>query len=411
MRANSFLTIVCVAVTISISTFGQEKNDAFTVGYVVSLQGDTLTGSIQFMDHFSSSQTCTFKPKGTSDIINYTPSELRSFGIKGKKYFVAQEISEDNATVKVFLECIIRGDVSLFYYQDRFFILKSDSEMDELLILEKSVKRDDKVFNVEVEAFKGTLQEAMNDCSTISQNIKSTDLNKKDLTKLFVEYYNCTMQGYNIFESVEYKIKLNTYLSLGSGLSGLKISKGLGSYAYLNDKKPTYTVPLFISFIVEYSQLSTKDKLRIRTGLMATFCTNELSYDLIPNNVSFELTIETIRLELPILVKYNLNGNRNGTYFFAGMGLNTFIKWDETLLVKSFSSANVLSEFSDLDKSILFPSLIGGLGYNLKINNHPVFIEFDYNGTQILKGKSISTLAFITNFGFKIGYSFGQDHF
>jgi len=133
---------------------------------------------------------------------------------------------------------------------------------------------------------------------------------------------------------------------------------------------------------------------------------NKLIYEIPNGNLIYDLTIKSIRLEIPIVAKYNLFEENKGPYILAGFGLNTFVSWDDKLQVKAYSSGNVISEHSDLDNSNLLPSIGGGLGYNLQINSRPLFIELNYNGAQIIQSKPNSSAVYVTNYEFKIGFIF-----
>jgi hypothetical protein len=406
MRNISIPILFFAVLLIEITSFGADKqDDEFLPGYVVTSKGDTIQGSILIKDHFFNTRNCFFKQTESSTPKQYLIEEVSAYGIKGKKYFKRATIKSQSATADVFLECIISGSSSLFSFEKSFF-LEHQGKIQELSIDKRMVTKENRTFAVNVNTYRSYLQEALNDCQTIHSLISSSDLTRKDLKKIFLAYYACNGQPFSEFESDNTGYKVNFNLAIGTALSSVAVSGGGGSYYFLDGKGPTFTYPIVVNFLFEFSQISIKDKFKVRTGLVVFFSNNKLIFEQ-TGNLIYDLTIDNIRLELPIVARYNLGTSNKGFYLVGGFGLNTFLKWDENLQVKVYSTGYVVSDSSDLHRGLLFPSLMGGTGYNFAINNRNLFVEADYNGTQILNKKSDnSPTSSFTNFGIRVGMSF-----
>lgn len=406
MRIIFFCLTFCIGQFYSNSVTAETgKDETYLAGYIVTNLSDTISGFILLKDHFFNTRNCFFKPNESSTPKQYLPKEISAYGVKGQKYFKRTTIESQSTTVDVFLECIFSGSSSLFYFEKDFF-LEKQGRMQKLTIDKRMVTKDSRTFSVSVNTYRSYLQEAMNDCQTIHDLISSSDLSKDDLTKLFLAYYKCNGQLFYQFESKNNSSKINFSLAIGTALSSVAVSNGGGSYYFLDDKGPTFTYPFVASFLVEFSQISIKDKIKVRTGLVVSFNNNKLIYEQ-TGNLIYDLTIKNIRLEIPIVARYNFSESNKGLYLIGGLGINTFLKWDESLQVRVYSTGFVVSDSSDLHRGLLFPSIMGGFGYNFEINSRTLFVETDYNGAQILNKESDNSPATsFTNFGIRVGMIF-----
>lgn len=94
-----------------------------------------------------------------------------------EKKYVAHTVTSGETSEKVFISCLVNGKVSLFYFQERYFI-DSANGLQELVTSTTNVTRDGKVYSQPLPVYKGVLQTAMGDCSTIHENLKNTSLKK-----------------------------------------------------------------------------------------------------------------------------------------------------------------------------------------------------------------------------------------
>jgi hypothetical protein len=406
MRNISIPIFVFALLLIEIASLGAYKqDDEFLPGYIVMSKGDTIQGYILVKDHFSNTHSCTFKTLNSEDSREYSPGELMSYGVKGKAYFVSAEVSTGDSMVKIFLDCIVSGDVSLFYVQNRYFI-ESQKKIEELTITKRDVKQGDKIYNVEVESYKGLLQESMKECKDIFKYLEKTKLNKKDLSELFIAYNICTKHPYKEFSNDENKVKLSVGLSAGYVASGLKLNSSLDSYSYINGMN-SFSPSLSTSFILKVSNIDIKDRFSFQTGIVLTFNNNRIYDEKKTSNLVYDLNIESIRIEIPFTVAYDIvKGRRGSTYFFLGFGLNSFIKWDETLSIKILSTSFLLDEKSELENNPFFFSMMGGLGQRFNTPRGAIILELGYNWSQILVTKEKPHSAYLNNISLSAGILF-----
>ncbi|MCC3156584.1 PorT family protein [Hymenobacter sp. 15J16-1T3B] len=180
----------------------------FQPGYVLSLSGDTLRGSINFRDWDQNPKTVEFRPaSGTSR--TYHTGGIRGFGVAGEQYTSAsvqvdasphqvQNLPSSPAFYarqdSIFLRTLVAGPKSLYYYKDRnskehFFIRQR--EQFELLIYKQYLQAKSIVAN---KGYIGQLQLYLADCPTLAPRLRGAAYTQQSLTDVFSAYYTCVGQ-------------------------------------------------------------------------------------------------------------------------------------------------------------------------------------------------------------------------
>ena len=397
-----FLSCVILFATYQ-NSLGQENN--FLPGFVVTSNNDTIRGSIQFKDRSFNSDNCVFKEASNSNPKTYKPGEIKSYSIGNKGSFYSHGVSTDVQIRNVFLECIVSGKVSLYNFDDRYF-MESKGRVQEIVVTKSTVKEGDKVYTMDLPVYKGILQTEMNDCPTIHQNISKTGFTKKELTQLFVDYHKCIGEDFTTYESEAGKIKVRFGLGVGVVASFFDLNSGGDpSFTYIDSKDPLQDVAVTPSLLMEFTVSGKKNKLRIRSGL--SYYSNEYHiYDENPAaNLGHSLTVEYARLEVPVLLKYYPLKSNQGLYALAGLGFNGIIQWEDKQVV-TVPPLYILSETSSLENNKYFTNILTGLGFEFKITGKPLFAEASYGWGPLVLSRTNMPSAIITGFTFSTGLLF-----
>lgn len=85
-------------------------------GYVITLEGDTLYGMIDFRTSAMNAKRCVFKQNGATEFKTYLPGEIDSYRfLHNGIYYVSKNVlKEDNTREMVFAEYVIRGNMNLY---------------------------------------------------------------------------------------------------------------------------------------------------------------------------------------------------------------------------------------------------------------------------------------------------------
>jgi Outer membrane protein beta-barrel domain len=408
MKRHSRVRLIVIFLIANIFSLGRStevlaQNDNFQPGYIVTAKNDTLKGFVMIDDHAFNTGNCVFKESVNGAQKKYTPEEVNVCGVVGKSYYYSSPVDVGGQTQKVFLECLVKGKVSLFFFQERYF-MTTETKTVELLSSKSKVTKGDQVFTVDLPVYKGILQVEMNDCGTIHENLKGTNLTSKALTRLFMDYHQCKGLTAVAFEAPSSKGGVRLGFSLGMLASGLSIkSEDHPSFYYLDNNDPMTDISFTPSFWIEFS---SKSKLRFRTGL-TYYSSKYHSYDEDKaTNLDHELTIKHSRIEMPLQLKYCPFNSNEGLYIVGGIGLNATIKWEDNEITKVRSSGYVLSEGPAFYNSSLMTNLLAGLGYEFNVKNRKLFAEVNYAHSQSVLTSQKTPVGTVNAITFNVGLLF-----
>lgn len=249
-------------------SFGQEN---YLKGYIVLPGGDTLHGFIDYRNWGINPNNISFKESLSSEKINYTPLNIEGFRVLDECYesgIFKTEISPTSTNnlnndaqlqIKIdtsFLQTIIRGEKSLYYYKNTFgkeqFYIKIDTTY-ELLIYKRYIKNqatNDVI--IENKMYLNQLVAYLNNCQTIQPKIKGLAYKKESLKKLFLTYYECTKSKIEFLKSNE-KITVETGI-----LSGLSLNPAYSSSSSTGsediESSANMSIGLFLNFVFPRNQ-------------------------------------------------------------------------------------------------------------------------------------------------------------
>lgn len=202
MKASKFVIYghFLLAIVLSSITLSAESQHISSDGYVIRTDGDTLYGRIRY-NGSRSSKTCILTSKGSKQ--EFSPDQLKGFGIGNNIYFSSQVISSD------FVEVIVDGELSLYRSGYIFYIRKYQ---DELRVLEagqikdtaevKNLGINENVYGYrENNRWKGVLTVLTSDCTDSYQTIQDITYDEKDLIRFVLEYNRCKGAKYINYRS------------------------------------------------------------------------------------------------------------------------------------------------------------------------------------------------------------------
>lgn len=202
-------------------------------GYVISLNGDTLLGDIDYRGDLSMSKLCKFK-HADNTVTEYSPSDIEAFRFTDSKYYVSREINSE----AVFLEYLIKGKVSIYYMRDakgnHYYIDKEDIGLTEIPYEEGIKDIDGKKMFYESTRHIGFISVFMQDAPELRSQIYMIKEPKHDnLIKLAEDYHNAVCDGEKciIYEKKQPLVKLSItpYAGLTKYMGFGQILKDVGA--------------------------------------------------------------------------------------------------------------------------------------------------------------------------------------
>ena len=115
MKKRIFFTFLFLSIYLT-ATFAQGN---FRRGFIITNEGDTVSGWIDFRTDARNMQVCDFRETETGATRSFLPGQIFGFRFYEEgKFHVSREIMISGIPRTVFLEFILQGNKNLFYYID-----------------------------------------------------------------------------------------------------------------------------------------------------------------------------------------------------------------------------------------------------------------------------------------------------
>lgn len=317
--------------------------DNLLPGKIITHDGDTINGQINYHDWASSPKSIEFvHSSGQVSILQ--AFEIRSFIVSGRKYTsgameinrsanesksISQNPSDLTVQDTAFVEVLVEGSKSLCYYVDdqfeEYFLAAYDDKF--VWLIYKEVLKDEEhggqVHSVTFEdaRFRGQLSFLFSDCPKMHSRIQNSSYRKPKLKQLFKSYMACTDQEIRFEEKDKYE-NLELRVLAGLNYSSLKQDQydNEGNYIFANSDFKNTLNPYFglsLNYILPFHQekLSLTSELSWNHYKTSAGSTSELE-DYFSFHQGYELSKSGLGLALMLDYSFFLKGS----HFFIGGG-------------------------------------------------------------------------------------------
>ncbi len=163
-------------------------------GYIITNLNDTVQGQIDFRTDERNTTVCDFYPAGSSQKESYKPGDIYAYRFTDDgKFYVTRKVTIDDSPQTVFLEYLIKGVVSLYYYRgetDRFFFENEEGQMVEAI---ENIQKIDTQSGHDVirtnKQYVGVMTWMFQNSDKVKKQLPKVDLTKSDLIKITKEYH------------------------------------------------------------------------------------------------------------------------------------------------------------------------------------------------------------------------------
>jgi hypothetical protein len=283
----------------------------FREGFVIMHAGDTLVGLINYREGTRSYDNIIFKESEKEISKIYKPNDISGFGFSDGRVFKSKNFNRSaNDSIKLFLEVVVKGVVSLYTSEGNFFIQKGDSTIYELTISRKEILRDGEKVIVVTKKYLEILSLLLSDSEEVKSLIPNTLLDKNPLIRI-VERYNSGINSPSVrYESRKPVVKFSAGLSAGLIMSHLNVNKGGDSNiskmnsAYENSNSFTIGLSLYVSFP------RTSEKISFQ---------GEMYYSKSEYNNPYTVKVGLTQLTIPIGLRYTFPVRKFSPYLNLGI--------------------------------------------------------------------------------------------
>jgi hypothetical protein len=345
-------------------------------GYIITNLTDTIYGS--FKDRNSFEKGVSFRQKNQNDFKTYSPNDIIGFSLENNLIFRSIEIPLDSTgSIKLFMQILVRGYMSLYYSVDGYFIIEKNSEIFFLKKKEDKIETNsNKSVNdvarvaIEDKRYMGIIKYLVSDCQDI--NLKFNDLNysPSDISKIVSCYNNC-MQPKT--KSQEWEAEKKRTFSFG-----LKFDYFINDMVSYNkngrDYDENFTGKQCISggLIIN---LKLNRKVSTQVEVLVTQRKANL-YKEIPYYSPEVQKWNMVYLEVPIAFYYTFPTHKIQPHIFAG-GLLGFKILDNSEFEYTYGDV-----YTNMSKKTVGYFLGSGLTFNV-FSNKKLHLEYYYEMTSL----------------------------
>jgi hypothetical protein len=171
-------------------------------GYIVTNNADTIFGLLNYRGSKANTTECKFRKTKKSDVINYTPNDIKAYRFIDGKYFISHLID----TKRVFIEFLINGTVDVYYYRDdlgeHYLVSNDDNTLTELKYGDIEYFVGSQRYTRKNNSYQGVLKANFAKSPTITKRVEDINITHKSLIKIAKDYHNevCSNETCIIYE-------------------------------------------------------------------------------------------------------------------------------------------------------------------------------------------------------------------
>lgn len=322
--------LVAIAVCAVQMAFSQTD---FRKGFVITSNGDTLSGLVDYRESGRAYKSCDFKGAPDQNIVTYEPKDVLGYGFANDKFFASKQVTlKDQPSSLVFVEVIVKGLASLYKYEESYFVEKTEGGLHQLTNERKEGLTKDMRVLRNTNKHIGTLNMLLFDCSEIRGKIQKASLTEKSLSALVEDYNKC--MGHS---STTYKAKKPWTKAIVGISGGLNVSEvsfiAEGAYAHLTGNFEKSKSPMVgLSFDLMSPRLSERLSFHADVFYLKSSFYNYTQFATPSTRTTNFVTIELQQLKIPFGLRYTFPARIFTPYVNFGISTTRHLKFVSNLV-------------------------------------------------------------------------------
>lgn len=221
---NYIAAILLSAILLKPCVSMAQKPDRYKEGYLLTTEGDTLHGYIQYLDWAINPEVIAFKKQLTDEARFVSVQDAKGFFVADELY-LSYSVEYDSSSIQesrmgrnsafelkkeqVFLYVLVQTEnLSLLTYKDarlreHFFILPENGDIQWLKHKKYKKTEGGAEMITEVRAYQGQLAYYMSGCPQLSSKISGAAYHRRILLPLFNEYSKCMGKSITSYSNKE----------------------------------------------------------------------------------------------------------------------------------------------------------------------------------------------------------------
>jgi hypothetical protein len=389
------LLFVSILLGFGIQSYSQSE---YQEGYVITLKSDTIKGLI----NVSNSNACVFKRSHEDqEQITYLPDDIQGYGYPNHFIASRQVSTKDGKEIRAFVDCLLKGDATLYQYQNSFYIEKTDTlflALNKTATSGASAKSTDNARISTAGNYLGILSYLFMDCQEIRQKISTIKYTRSSLTSIVKDYNQCKSKDFVQYESGQPSIKVEIGLFSGVNFNALKMQTNDTNNDFLLSEPTYHSLSVVLGADARLSWPRSANKFALSAGAMYLSGNYEIN-ETIHNSIGTDLyqgTIKTSELKIPLGVNYVLSNNKIKPYISGGFSMSFILQHSADF--SRFHDDDYSEDYTDEYELFQFipmvpPTAWFGMGTSTFLSaKSDVFLELRYETpSNISNSDNIST--------------------
>lgn len=340
-------TLLIVYSFFFITTSLQAQKSDYQKVCIITNDNDTIYGEASLNTDRVNALECNYRDTITGATRTYRPGEIAAYRfLPNGKLYVSKSIKINDAPPVVFLECLVEGGLTLYYYRNAlntFYFLENQKnemvEMDNKEVELWADNTDKKRYGGVNQKYKGVTAYMMNDWDEANDRVKRLRLNHKSMMKIVSDYNEavCTSDSCIIYTSND-PTPLQIRFAVLGGITSLVLHNWEGMSRREN--------------VAQFGAQAEFCSPRFSKALSLVAEISYLTWSGTDNYYNEKIDLTGKALEIRVLGRYTL-------------GQNAIRPYGELGIVTSFN-LNDTEDFDTADLSTPFSAVLGaGLRVNL----------------------------------------------
>lgn len=311
------------------------------------------------------SKFCQVKTEGK--VVRYTPYEVKEYGLKNGRVYVAREINIADSSKMVFLQRLYNGKTTLYYYRGKrintYFIEKDSTVFVEI------PKEDNKE-----KQYTEMLLNYTADCPNVSSACKLVSYSKKSITKLISRYNDCELESFPFFKYGLFIGMVQSELVRNSNIK----NADLLNTSFKKDNNPY--AGIFVDAPINASNFSFFTSLGL---YQSSFSSNKPS-----DSHDASILINQTTIKVPLMIRYTVPSLNFRPYFNIGLNYSYNLR-NESVIYTAEINNNIVQYQSPVREDVIHdhqPGYACGMGIQYHLDyKRMLFVEARFNKEYSMK--------------------------
>lgn len=226
----------------------------FRPGYIIDTNHDTIRGVIDDRGEVQNSRACLYRASELSESVEFLPEEISAYRFEEGKSYVSRTIDLNGLEQMVFIECLVKGVASLYYFRNEdtelYLIEKEGEKMLALTNDEKEVMINGTATRVYTKRYIRLLKATFYDCLEIQSFIDQAKLNHRSLKSITCKYNDYVSNGESCIvydQTTRFRLRVGPVIGFSSNHLSMTGDRTFDSFDFDNSNDPVLGVMLDLS--------------------------------------------------------------------------------------------------------------------------------------------------------------------